>query len=465
MLDSGGALLWTNTFDHGQAERLVDIEVNSSTEEIYVLVNTEALDAVNLGMDYIILKYTAAGDLIDTLVYDHDDSPYSNENDEASDMVLDDSGDIYVLSRHFHGSCTTADTKILIEKFSPSFASSWSYSSPSSYVSPYTICFSSTGKLYIAYKYNWNPIIASFNATTGALINETTYVVPGTDGSESFKLCPDNAGNIYGLADYYVDGTFGGFYTPRIIKVDDSGDILWSDTLKHSTDLYYSHPNDLEVDASGDLYVSYTTDGSGESFATLAKISGSDTKLWRIIYGGAALHATGHDLDRTAYDEILFASSHETAGGDFNALLRKYSTSGDLLWESDPYNLESVTKPTGRISVSDDGDLYVSGDSGSEVFTIRYAGAALGVQKSLLTPAVSVFPNPCESALNFAITAAHEGATTVTVRNMLGEVVWKNTVDSDQLQSVNVSDLPSGAYVLLISNDKGIVAKQTFVRK
>jgi hypothetical protein len=464
MVSPSGTLLWSHSFDHGQAERIVDVEIESSTGNIYVLVNTQPLNAIDLGMDYIILKYSASGTLMQTLVHNHLDSSYSNENDDGYDMVLDASGNIYVLARHFHGSCTTADTKIVIDKYNSSLALQWNYSSPSSCVQPLSICFNSNGKLFASYKYNFLPMVGLFNPTTGTIINETFLPVPGTDGSETLKLQPDNFGNIFGVADYYMDGMPGVFIS-ALIKVDNTCQTVWTDTLGDATTGNDYRPNDLVIDAAGALYVSYTSLMGLDKYTRLAKTNSNGARAWTKTIGPIGYYTTAYDLDITLSNDILIATSVQSnSATPVAAQLRKFDTQGNVTWTSQTYSCQTNTRPNGRISVAQNGNIYLSGDGGTSIFTISFGGFATDLKESFMETNLSLFPNPCESTLNFSLkTSAVEGSD-IIIRNILGETVYTTKMGNELHHQIDVKDLKAGYYLFSIENGGSILSRKAFVR-
>ena len=442
--------MWSQVFNYGQAERIVDVEVEASTGNIYVLVNTQPLNSTSLVVDYIILKYSPTGTLLQTKIRDLVDSSHPNERDEASDMVLDNSGNLYVLFSHAHGSCTTADTKIVIDKYNSSLITQWTYNSPSEYVQPKTICFNSNGKLFAAYKYNFIPRVGLFSTSTASLLTQASLPMPGLDGSESLKLTADNFGNIYGVAEYYVDWSPnpGGNFAPKVIKIDNSVNVMWSDTIAgDTTGMFASYPNDLITDAAGDLYVSYNTFGSVDKSANLIKITSNGSKTWRKTYGLTGFNTLGHDLEITSANEILFATGEENANSITSTILRKFNTSGNVLWTSQSYSLQTVTEPTGRIAVGSNGNIYASGDANSRVFTIAFNGFTTGEFGNAIdhNSNLLLYPNPSKDKVNLELSSDAE----LEVINSIGQVVYKDNLKAGY-NSLDLSSLKEGIYYFSI---------------
>lgn len=74
---------------------------------------------------------------------------------------------------------------------------------------------------------------------------------------------------------------------------------------------------------------------------------------------------------------------------------------------------------------------------------------ALGVNSVAAANSVTVFPNPAHNMLNVNFTAA--SATTVSLMNVMGQVVAKQTVTGGTA-SFNVADLASGVYIYSIES-------------
>ncbi len=76
---------------------------------------------------------------------------------------------------------------------------------------------------------------------------------------------------------------------------------------------------------------------------------------------------------------------------------------------------------------------------------------------------LTVFPNPAEDFLT--LTFAYEVPSgTVSVADMKGREVLKTSFTGTQ-QNIDVSALQSGSYVISLGNEKGLLARKTFLKK
>jgi len=74
-----------------------------------------------------------------------------------------------------------------------------------------------------------------------------------------------------------------------------------------------------------------------------------------------------------------------------------------------------------------------------------------------LDNSLSLFPNPNNGAFKLTANNVENGAYTMTVRNILGQVVLVETISANGTISkdVNVSNVENGIYFLELSNHSG----------
>ncbi|MGV3503142.1 MAG: T9SS type A sorting domain-containing protein [Adhaeribacter sp.] len=68
-------------------------------------------------------------------------------------------------------------------------------------------------------------------------------------------------------------------------------------------------------------------------------------------------------------------------------------------------------------------------------------------------PKLAVYPNPVVSDLHMELNTLPQGNYTITLSSMSNGVVKQKTVQAGELLVLNVSDIPSGAYILTISGN------------
>lgn len=88
-------------------------------------------------------------------------------------------------------------------------------------------------------------------------------------------------------------------------------------------------------------------------------------------------------------------------------------------------------------------------------------GEPVSTQEVVNPIAIKLFPNPASSILNVELTSTKlEGQVNMKVIDMTGKVIKTMTQDGSTLNSVDISGLTNGQYMLNIQNDKYIIGKR-----
>lgn len=135
-------------------------------------------------------------------------------------------------------------------------------------------------------------------------------------------------------------------------------------------------------------------------------------------------------------------------------------------------NLEQVfvQNPTAgqtyTITISHKGNLETPIVPAPEVNYQNYAlvitgvDAPMSVEDMNLESAISVYPNPVIDNLNIK-TDENLKNTKLTVFNQLGQIVYQNDYKTfKNKESINLSSLPAGAYILYLKSDEGVISKK-----
>lgn len=99
--------------------------------------------------------------------------------------------------------------------------------------------------------------------------------------------------------------------------------------------------------------------------------------------------------------------------------------------------------------------------------TGEYLFAEPSSTQDILDPsAINAYPNPAHSLLSVDLSTIELiGKVQLKVINLNGQTVLTNTIQAEDLKSIDISDLPTGAYMLNISNDKFLLGKRFSVAK
>src|SRR5574341_452208 len=302
----------------------------------------------------------------------------ANGQDEASVLVVDYSGNVFVSGRSNRG--TSVDYATL--KYSPQGDALWvrRYNEPGNFQDvPTASAVDSSGNLYVTgYSVgsgNYDYATIKY-ATNGDTMWVRRYNGTPDDNDYASALDVDGSGNVYVTGQSW-SGTFSDYAT---IKYSPNGDTLWVRR--------YNGPGNgqdeatgLAVDDSGKVYVTGLSDGGGLNYdyVTIKYASNGDT-LWMRRYNGLG-DAFDGAIDLVVDDSGNVYVSGTSVGSspsrDYATI--KYSSAGDTRWVrryNSPGNF-SIDEASALV-VDDSGNAYVTGRSEGngtlyDYATVKYA--------------------------------------------------------------------------------------------
>ncbi len=447
LLDASGNYVWWDWYNYGQAEMVVDVETDASGN-CYVLINTTALNQVNLGQNIIVRKYSPSGSVIYTTLFNHVDSQFSNENDEAYDLALDKNDNVYVVGKHFHGNCTWAESYTLRFKLDPFGTLQWEHGDVNGTLDATSICFSSLDRLYMptAVQQAVGPVLVQvreIDVNTGNVIGigNLTYN-GGLDGLRAPKLTPDPFGNMYVLAKF-MSGSFANQPTsPYVAKVTPSCQEIWSDTINDSWQINSYQPVDILSDVNGDVFIAYNVPTYfGVCEAMVGKLDSSGQEIWEVALGVSGIHNYNWDLDITSNGDILTAISISTNSQGGSVLYRLSNQNGSVLWSSQQYAYGTMNAPRGCIAIGGGTDVYLTGCADQETYTIKFGNAAVGVNEN--SESTSLFTLKSSDGV-FVLNSA-ENIQRIEIYSVRGELVSVQTLNSTTA-TIDLSTVAEGIY-------------------
>jgi hypothetical protein len=339
-----------------------------------------AKESASGGYDYVTLKYDSTGKLLWRAVYDGG----AGKPDQATALVLDDSGNVYV------SGSSQLDAG----------SGGWSF---------LTIKYDSSGNQVWASRFNGAANRDDF-ASAIAVDRQGNVLVTGKskNAADKFQYATvkyDKAGNQLWVQTYV--GPAASEDVPNSLAVDTDGNVYVTGqskgvgsefdyaTIKYSTDgaqlwvARYNGPGNttdqairVEVDSAQNVYVTGASKGSGTDFdyATL-KYSPAGVQLWVARYNGPANRIDkATDLALDGNGSVFVTGSSEVSGGKSDYATIKYSPDGVQLWAQRYDGPIADDDDANALLLDANGDVYVTGQSkgsstGYDFATVKYLGA------------------------------------------------------------------------------------------
>jgi hypothetical protein len=343
--------------------------------------------------------------------------------------------------------------------------------------------------LFVAY-FTWiNSHIFKINSDgdyLGAIIQENVSLVSGVD--------VDADGNIYAAGGCAgMNSTFGGVshpapfsYSTYIVKYNSIGEPEWVKFIEDVTCTYIK----VQCDNSGGIYA------AGQLFAESALdtivVHGAE---WVYDFFLTRLNADGEFQWALECPQVLTGDATVgqlqflSSDADGNALLAGFTRGmidwgngiitniGDfyynvMIWNVNPYGMINWVKTAGgegyddshSICTGPDGDIYLAGiTGGTTVFdTITHVSddfvypflakldmpSITNINYPEVRPSTILYPNPASEKIYIMA----DGADTYYIFNNLGAKMKEGRF-TDPLQQVDVDDLDSGIYFILLKED------------
>jgi hypothetical protein len=336
------------------------------------------------GQDYATIKYDSAG--TEVWVARYNGPAFST--DVASDIAVDDSGNVYVTGGS-QGSGTGQDYATI--KYNASGVEQW----VSRYNGNGLAGFDVASTIYVDDDGNVYVTGESQGIGTGRDYATVKYNASGTEMwvaryngfgnyiDSAVDMAVDDSGNVYVAG--YSSGPNGNFVTDyATIKYNSSGTELW---VKR-----YNGPGDAE-----DFCTSLAIDGAGNVFVTgfvtagvelypiaTVKYSTTGTEEWVALYNGVFSAELGEDIATDTSGNVYVTGYTSVVQYSFNDYVTiKYSNSGIEEWVikyDHPQNLSDQAK---AIAVDVNGNVYVTGFSFGDYCTIKYVQGSATFQLSV----------------------------------------------------------------------------------
>ena len=323
----------------------------------------------------------------------------------------------------------------------------------------------------------------------GSLIFDGTFLY-GVTVSEGlyfqgsiFKIKPDGTGyvNIYnfggtttdgkGANSLITDGTFlygttysGGTNDLGIIykiKLDGTG---YSNFFNFSGSLNGRHPSNLYYD--GTFLYGTTASGGSNNYGTSYKVKPDGTGYLMLVdFTGGIIG--GCPFGSLFYDGTYVYGGTGCGGANNKGIVYKIKADGTGNAKIIDYDGTNGTSSWGNF-ISIGNFLYGTTVSGgiSNNGTIFKIDISTGIKENNLTYNIFISPNPTNGI--FTISAENLKMESVTIYNVLGEIVYQlpnfqiNTSSNFQ---IDLTNQPNGIYFINLKTEQGIVSKKIIINK
>jgi uncharacterized delta-60 repeat protein len=382
---------------------------------VYVTGSSYGSNGLN---DFATVKYSSSGD---TLWVQRYNGPADNW-DAARDLALDASGNVYVTGESYSSDFFDYVTI----KYGPSGTQEWvaRYNGQEGSDDwPNDLAVDASGNVYVT----------GYSSGTGTFYDYATikygpsgtqewvarYNGPGNTKDRAWALGVDGSGNVYVTGDSGEGSENLSDYVT--VKYNPSGVQRW--VARYSS--LYDYATDLAVDASGNVWVTGYSFGSGTGYdyATV-RYSTNGVQRWVARYHGGLSDDLAYALAVDGLGNVYVTGETVIPGGDTDYGTVKYNARGRQQWVN-LYDGPGVGVDRGNdIAVDASGNVYVTGESegsgtGPDYATVKYNTS--GNQEW-----VARFVGPRDNA-DFATAIALDGSGNVYVTgrsNRLGGSVW-----------------------------------------
>ncbi len=335
---------------------------------------TGSTTQIPLGTDYYTIKYNSIGIRVWGATY----SSPGNAYDTPTSIIVDASGNVYVTG--LSGTWPNCDYATI--KYDSNGVEQWvrKYNGPGNVQDKAnSIALDSSGNVYITglsagSGTGWDYATIKYN-TNG--VEQWVRRYNGTGNSEDMatSIALDASGNVYVTGESYGAGTNSDYAT---IKYNTNGIEQWVRRY-NAPDNLQDEANSVSVDASGNVYVTGLSEGSGTywDYATI-KYNTNGIEQWVKRYNGPASSydfASSIAIDASG-NVYVTGTSYGFPPFTFYATI-KYNTNGVEQWVRRYIGPGYSNDGANSIAVDASGNVYVTGKSygagtNSDYATIKY---------------------------------------------------------------------------------------------
>jgi hypothetical protein len=316
------------------------------------------------------------------------------------------------------------------------------------YITGYSYSSSVNYYDYLTIKYN----------SLGDTVWTRRYNGPASSSSDySYALAVDASGNVYVTGAINVSGTT---YDYGTIKYNANGDTLWLRT-------YNGPANNVDralamaIDASGNVYVTGYSSGSGTSYDYLTiKYNSAGQELWTQRYIGPGYGTDLASAIKLDASGNIYITGYSQSASNYDYATVKYNSNGVQQWVIRYNGLGNGDDFAASLAVNQS-DIYVTGysvgtGSGLDYTTIKYVQTIPGVEennKPLSADRLSleVYPNPAKTYLTVRSTLNAQGYT-LRLYDVTGKIVKSEGLKGKN-NRISLDGIKNGIYFVKVGNE------------
>jgi len=319
--------------------------------------------------DYLVLKYSSSGNLLWERRY----NGIANSQDWFRDMILDDSGNVYVTGNSFEGA-ENGNINFVTLKYSPDGELRWQKSLD--WVAhkedvPFSITLDNQNNVYVA-GYGWalpltfqnfDMLVVKYN-NDGVEQWIRSYGNPTLISDWGYSVVADDSDNVY-LSGYCPAST--------TIKYDSSGNQKWVREFPRLSGEYAS-PLFSKIDKQNNIIISGRYDNDA-NYITL-KYDRNGNFQWSMPFWYNSILNVINAIYIDSNSNVYSAGRSQTAGNGHDALIVKYAPDGDTLWAR--FYDDGIGEDDEAIAITCDsiGNVYLTGSTyrdSHDFLTLKYS--------------------------------------------------------------------------------------------
>lgn len=476
--DINGTQVWASTFNGVSNDNDAGNDIwLDAAGNVYVTGKCKSSASLE---DLVVIKYDNAGSQQWAMLY----SGTANLQDEGKNVETDASGNVYVCG---YTSVAGNTSDWLVIKYNSSGTQQWA-------ITYNGLNNGNDEATDLVVDQSGNPIVTGtandisgtlsdivtkkFNPTNGSTTWTATYNGVANDNDYGKLITLDKNGNLFVAGRSFVTGYWFDYITIRYNAA--TGAQMWATGYGYTdvnTNVKYEEINGLIADSLGNVYITGQSQGNGNQTAAndiaTIKYNLSGVQQWVTRYTSSG-NFDDRGLDITIDDTLnVYITGYQTLSATNRDMVTiKYNSAGAQQWLV-TYNAAGGALDESRaIEVYSDGSVFVTGTGdihpstsivNDDYITIKYNPQNTSVDEWNGFPFVAqLFPNPSSGSFQVQVQSGvlntnsriHIGIYDLNGQLVSGEILLECSTGTGTTQ-MDLPGLPAGFYQLRICGDKG----------